>query len=489
MRTAIVSQFFFLLSLLSSGLYAQTTITSISEDSTIVVSSAALMLSDYVKIPSVSGDENDAADFLAEKCREMGLHIEYITNSPGEVNFAASLYPLSSNKPNIVFHNHIDVVSPGDSSQWRYPPFGGVIAEERVWGRGSFDNKGLAVIQLFAVSEFIDMAKETELPYNVTILCVSGEETGGITGSEIVARDFNERFNAVVVIGEGGSGMDDISFLPKKSKLFGISISEKGYLLLKLAWSSEDAAGHTSITEDDYSSLRLVNGLHKLLNAQLPVIMTKEAELMFKSLGKEIGGVKGKVMSKPGSNLFMRFLKKSARENPELNDIVTNKITLTSLKSTHSSYNQNSYEDAAYLDCRLLPGTTPEEMIDFIKETIGDTLMNMTILERGPLALSSHPEYYFEKLSAAVKVEFKGAKVIPMLMPASTDNSFYRAAGVPVYGFNPMIVSGDQLKAIHNFNEFIKLTDIDRGILVFKNFLSSLLIEESAQIRKRGRRN
>ncbi|MDP3453457.1 MAG: M20/M25/M40 family metallo-hydrolase [Bacteroidales bacterium] len=489
MRYLIVSLLFLILLTFNTDLHSQTHKSAVSNEKSISISSAALMLSDYVRIPSVSGEENDAADFFARQCREMGLHVEYITNSPGEVNFAASLYPLSSNKPNIVFHNHIDVVSAGDSSLWRYPPFGGVIAEERVWGRGSFDNKGLAVIQLFAVSEFVDMAAERELPYNVTILCVSGEETGGLTGSEIVARNFNEQFNPVVVIGEGGSGMDDISFLPKKSKLFGISISEKGYLLLKLSWSSENAAGHTSITDDDYSGLRLINGLHKLLNTPLPVIMTKEAELMFKSVGKEIGGVKGKVMAKPNSNLFMRFLRKHARENPELEDIITNKITLTSLRSAHSSYNQNSFEDAAFLDCRLLPGTSPEEMINFIKETVGDSLMNMTILEQGPPVLSSHPEYYFNKLAEAVKVEFKGAKVVPMLMPASTDNSFYRAAGVPVYGFNPMIVSGDQLMAIHSYNEFIKLTDIDRGILVFKNFLNSLLTEKRVSTRRRERRD
>jgi len=441
---------------------------------TLNVSDAARFLSKYVSIPSVSGSEEEAANWFANQFSERGFFVEFLTNSPGSVNFAASLYPLSSGKPNIVFLNHIDVVIAGNTHQWRYPPYEGVIAEDKVWGRGSFDNKGLGVIQMFAVSEFLKRASESDLKYNVTVLCVSGEETGGITGSSIVAKGFVEKFNPEVVIGEGGSGMEELSFLNKKRPLFGISIAEKGFMLVKLSWQTE-AGGHASIAGDSYASLMMINTLHKLLNTPHPIVMTKEAELMFSSVGKKIGGVKGKVMSKPTSKLFMRFLKQHALDNPELNDIMTNKITLTGISSNKTSYNQISHEVAAFLDCRLLPGETPEDIISFIRESAQDSLMHISIIEQGPLPLTSEPEYFFGVMANCLEEEFEGSTVVPMLLPASTDNSFYRATGVPVYGINPMIVSQDQLNAIHNYNEFIKLEDIDRGIRVFKQFLSKLL--------------
>jgi len=443
------------------------------ETDTLTVSDAVKFLSKYVAIPSVSGQENEAAYWLAQQCEEKGLNIEYITNNLGSVNFAASLYPLSSGKPNIVFLNHIDVVFAGDEKLWKYPPFEGVMAEGRVWGRGSFDNKGLAVIQIFAVEQFVDLAMKEELPFNVTVLCVSGEETGGLTGSALVAKDFVERFNPMVVIGEGGSGMDELSFLEGTGPLFGISIAEKGCILVKLSWTS-DNAGHASIA-GNYASLMMINGLYKLLNAPHPIIMTKEAELMFSSVGEKLGGIKGKVMSKPRSKLFMSFLKQHAQKNPELNEILTNKITLSGLESTKTSYNQVSQEEAAILDCRLLPGETPEGLVNFIKNTLQDSLVQISIVEHGPLPLTTEPEYFFNLLAYALESEFDGASVVPMLLPASTDNSYFRALGIPVYGLNPMIVSPDQLKAIHSYDEFIKFVDIDRGIDVFVSFIKAAL--------------
>ena len=66
-------------------------------------------------------------------------------------NFAASLFPLESKKPNIILLNHIDTVSEGVLEEWQYPPYSGKITDEDIWGRGAYDNKGAAVMQLFSL--------------------------------------------------------------------------------------------------------------------------------------------------------------------------------------------------------------------------------------------------------------------------------------------------------------------------------------------------
>ncbi|MDD3568280.1 MAG: M20/M25/M40 family metallo-hydrolase [Bacteroidales bacterium] len=60
------------------------------------------------------------------------------------------MYPLSFNKPNIIFLNHIDVVLADNCELFTYPPFSGTIADGQVWGRGAIDSKGMAVMQLLA---------------------------------------------------------------------------------------------------------------------------------------------------------------------------------------------------------------------------------------------------------------------------------------------------------------------------------------------------
>ena len=439
-------------------------------------STAIRLLSEYVQIESVSGNENEAAYFMANECRKAGFVVEYINDTTGSVNFAASLYPLSWNKPNIVFHNHMDVVPAGSGKYWDYPSFGGVIDKGKVWGRGAMDNKGLAIIQFFAAKNFLRSSYDLDLPYNVTLLFVSGEETGGITGSKIVAKDFIEKFNPQVVIGEGGAGMDDLGFLTKKSPIFGITIAEKQNLWLRLRWNT-DYAGHASIVENDYASMLMVNGLYRLLNHPMPIIITNEAAIMFRALGEAIGGVKGSVMKKPDSRLFFKALELMSKNDPEVRDLVTNKITLSGIEANRTALNQNSNTESAYLDVRLLPGTSVEEIMYYIKSVINDDIVEIDIIDRGMASAGTVPDKYFALLASAIEKEFTDSKIIPMLLPASTDNNFFRALGIPVYGINPMMVSDKQLKAIHNYNEFIKIEDLTKGIVVFSSFLENLLYQ------------
>jgi len=105
------------------------------------------VLQEYIRIPSVSGQEKMAGDFLKKVCSNNGLHIADFGNEDGQYNFAASILPLSSGKPNIVFLNHIDVV-PESVSQER-EPYCGAIENGIIYGRGSLDNKGAALMQLF----------------------------------------------------------------------------------------------------------------------------------------------------------------------------------------------------------------------------------------------------------------------------------------------------------------------------------------------------
>jgi len=444
------------------------------ENNDFTTTSPIQFLSEYIRIPSVSGNENQAAYFLMQACEEKGLYIYKISDTIGSVNFAASLYPLDLKKPNIIFHNHMDVVPAGDSCNWNYPPYSGTIANGKVWGRGSLDNKGLAIIQLFTIEKFVDLASNKDLPYNVTIVCVSGEETGGFTGSAIVSENFKEIFNPVVVIGEGGAGMDNIAFLDKAKIFFGISITEKSSVWLKLSYNVQ-SAGHASIAGSDYAYKRLIKGLHKLIDKQQPIQITNEVKLMFSEAGKNIGGIKGFAFKNLDRKIFRPTIKKYVKKVPEFESMLCNTITVSSFGEIYETTNQTPMEVHATLDCRLLPGTSTNDMIDIIYKAINDSSLNISILKPSPPAYTSYPDFFFHQLSISIKKIFHDAEVIPMLLPASTDNSYYRASGCPVFGLNPMIIEAKQMNSIHNFNEYIDIEDINNGILIFEDFLQSLL--------------
>jgi carboxypeptidase PM20D1 len=435
--------------------------------------SAVSLLSEYIRIASPSGNEREAGEFLKKQCINRGLHIQQFTDSAGQYNFAASLFPLQLNKPNIVFLNHIDVVPVENDEAWLYPPFSGTIADNKVWGRGALDCKGLAVIQLLAIDRIIQSSVEKDLPYNITLLCVSGEETGGITGSANVANNFLDLIHPAVIIGEGGSGMEDVAFLPSGRKYFGISIAEKSMLWVKLSCEI-NSHGHSSVPTRDYSNKRLIAALNRLLTSKKPIEFTDEAKLMFKEAGKSIKGVKGFAMKNISNQIFRPTVKNYIKKNPELEAILCNTITLANIRNPEAQPNQIPQIATAILDCRLLPRVAPESMIEFIRKTIEDTIIKVSIINRAAMALSTKPEYFYEELSKALRKGFSGAAVVPMLLPASTDNSYYRSKGYPTFGLNPFILSPLQIESIHKSNEYIDIEDIEQGINVFEQFLNAV---------------
>lgn len=52
---------------------------------------------------------------------------------------------------------HLDVVDPGDPDKWRYPPFEGTVADGFLWGRGTMDDKGAAVICLYGMKALLEL--------------------------------------------------------------------------------------------------------------------------------------------------------------------------------------------------------------------------------------------------------------------------------------------------------------------------------------------
>jgi carboxypeptidase PM20D1 len=431
-------------------------------------------LQEYISVPSVSGDESMAAEFLSSACESYGLNIRHFSKTDTAWNFIASLYPLESSKPNIIFENHMDVVSPGDTEDWESHPFKGNIRDGKVYGRGAIDNKGLAVLQLKSILNIMADYPYADLPFNVSLLCVSGEETGGIRGSKIVSCEYAGELNAALVLGEGACGLESLSFIKTDKPVFGISIAEKGILWVELK-AEDELTGHASIQHKDYPNKRLINALDKILKYKQPVRFTEASRLMFRELGKNEKGIRGFAMRHFNWIIFKPIIKHYIKVQPELKSLLCNTITLSNLYNPEGDPNQAASQAVATLDCRLLPGNSYKKMIDWIKRKVKNDGIQVNIICEGPPSLTTLPDTYFKNLEASIKEIYKDAIVIPVLFPASADNNYYRQAGIPAYGINPHFLSMEQISSIHNANENIDAKEIRSGAAVFTNFLRKMM--------------
>lgn len=92
--------------------------------------------------------------------------------------------------PHFGFAGHVDVVPAGETSGWTHPPFGGVIADDCVWGRGAVDMKG-AIACFFAAMAAL-LADGAELP-TLSLLLTSDEEGPGVEGTVLALPEIEKR--------------------------------------------------------------------------------------------------------------------------------------------------------------------------------------------------------------------------------------------------------------------------------------------------------
>ncbi|MFK8104673.1 MAG: M20 family metallopeptidase [Saprospiraceae bacterium] len=434
---------------------------------------AADYLSQYVQQASVTGDELEAGQFFANLCRNAGLHVEMFNEEKGMINFASSLYPLSSKKPNIIFVNHVDVVEAGNEQKWKYPPFSGEIAEGFVWGRGAYDNKGAAIVQFTGIKPFVDLAKDHDLPYNITMVSVCAEETFGDHGAKQVVENHLDLLNPVLVVGEGPVGVRGVVPSKPEQLLFGISVAHKHCLWLELSMEVE-GTGHGSVPPLQYANKEMVKALNELVTTKPKLQFNKINVQTIDVLGDLEGGLKGFIMKK--ISFFKPILTPVIRKIPIFTALFSNTITVSNIRSEGTAHNAIPQKVVTKLDCRLLPETKREDFIAYVKSIIKNDEIKIKVVKQTPSAEpTDHNNPFFDELSVAIKKVYPDAHVFPMLAPNASDCNAFRSKGVLTLSTVPVEMTKEVLDCIHAPNERMPIEALIKGRKVITAFLESIL--------------
>jgi len=109
-------------------------------------------LSRIIQVPAFSTTEKDRIALLKRLCEEAGMEDLWIDG------LGSLLGRVGSGSRKIVFDAHIDTVTVGDESQWKTPPFSGLIKDGLVYGRGASDQLGGAASMITAARILRDLA-------------------------------------------------------------------------------------------------------------------------------------------------------------------------------------------------------------------------------------------------------------------------------------------------------------------------------------------
>lgn len=432
------------------------------------------VLQQYIRIPSVSGQEKNAGDFLKKVCENNGLYIADFGNIDGQYNFAASIFPLSSGKPNIVFLNHIDVVP--ESTYQDRQPYSGSIEDGVIYGRGSIDNKGAALMQLLGILSVLQEQDKELSTYNISLLAVSCEETQCAGGVSYVNEHHFDELNPVVVFGEGPSELTSLMDGHFTQPVFGISIIHKKPFWIQLDLESK-TNGHGSITPLTYANKELVAALERLTRKKPKAIYNDVNIKFLKDMAAHHKGAKKMVLRHP--KLFRPALTGQLRSYPELFSLFSNTITLTNIYSNSSAVNKLASVAGAQLDCRLLPETNEEEFLAMIKKRLKNEDIKITVLKSLPKNGASSPKtIFFKNLSLAIRDKYPNATTMDMMMPNINDLGSFRSRNIPAYGTLPIFCDTEEVRSVHGKNEHLHIESLYDGADVYANFLKRMMAPE-----------
>ncbi|WP_296643735.1 succinyl-diaminopimelate desuccinylase [Roseinatronobacter sp.] len=142
------------------------------------------LTADLVRCPSVTPEEGGALVLLEKMLTKAGFACTRVDRN-GTANLFAR-WGAKGHARSFGFNGHTDVVPIGVRSDWTRDPFGGELAEGRVWGRGACDMKsGVAAF----VAAAVDFVQDTP-PEGAIILAITGDEEGPAQDGTVALLDW-----------------------------------------------------------------------------------------------------------------------------------------------------------------------------------------------------------------------------------------------------------------------------------------------------------
>lgn len=407
------------------------------------------LLQQYLRIESINPPANTskAAALLKAELESAGLTPALYPSGPdGQTNLVVRLKGRDSSKKPLLLLNHMDVV-PVDKSAWSVDPFGGVVRDGWIWGRGALDMKGIGVQQLTALIQM--RLTGTVPPRDIVMLSTADEETSGEMGIKWMLKNHLAEIDPEYVLDEGALGTRDL--LSPGKLVFGISVGEKQMLWLRL--HAKGTAGHGSQPIPDNANLILLAAIQKALDIPATAKQNPVVEELTRTLSGKIA------------------------DNKFTNAIRANTMSLTTLTAGVGSpvkVNVIPSSAEATLDCRLLPGVNADEFESGIKARINDPRVTVERLSTPTDAgASSADTPLYKALRAAVLKEHPDALVTPIIVPYGTDSVQLRKRGIPAYGFTPMILDAATAGTMHSDQERIPVAEFLRGLHIYFDVLRS----------------
>ena len=139
---------------------------------------------DLLRFPSVTPVDGGALAYLHSVLAKAGFSVHRMTFAePGTAPIENLYARIGTERPNLVFAGHTDVVPPGDETMWRHPPFAGAVEDGRLYGRGAVDMKGGIACFVAAALDYLAANDGKPKRGSISLLITGDEESVAVNGT------------------------------------------------------------------------------------------------------------------------------------------------------------------------------------------------------------------------------------------------------------------------------------------------------------------
>ena len=416
-----------------------------------------------------SGSCTLAAERMAARLKAAGMPEGQITlfahpDHPKEGGLVA-VYPGTSKtlKP-ILAIAHIDVVE-AKREDWDRDPFTLVEENGYFYGRGTLDDKAMAATLVDTLIRFQRAGHKPKRAVKIALTC--GEETNGaFNGVEWLAANKRDLIDADFALNEGGGGTSDGNGKVVEQAM---QVGEKTFATYRL--ETRNPGGHSSAPRPDNAIYQLARALVRIEAHEFSLEMNETTRTYFREAGAGRKDETGTAMVALAANPADKAAEAIVNKDPFLHSNLRTTCVATMLDGGHAR-NALAQRAGAYVNCRIFPGHSVEEIRAELARIAADPGVAVTVLpplRPSPPAPPLDPKVMGPAKKLAARY-FPGVPVVPTMLNGYTDATFLGAVGIPTYGV-PGAWADPDGNGTHGLNERIEV----RSLYVGRDYLFDLI--------------
>jgi acetylornithine deacetylase/succinyl-diaminopimelate desuccinylase-like protein len=423
------------------------------------------------------GNITTASEAMAKRLRAAGFadsDIAILGPNDRKKNMVVRFRGTGQHKP-VLLIGHLDVVE-AHRDDWTTDPFKFVEKDGYFYGRGTQDMKDGDAIM---VTTLIRLKKAGFRPNRDIILALTADEEGGSSnGVEWLFQHHRELVDAEFVLNHDGSSIVSDHGKPLYYELDGTEKVYGDYQLM-----TTNPGGHSSLPVPDNAIYQLAAGLGRLQKYEFPFELNNVTRGYFEQMstietGQRAADMRAILRSPPDTAAIARLSK-----DPNDHSIMHTTCVATRLDGGHAN-NALPQRATAVVNCRILPGHSPEEVRQDLIRVLADPHITVRYIDDNgqvqdkasdrkgypPPPLS--PEI-MKPLEALVAKDWPGLKVVPSMSAGASDGVWTSAAGLPTYTITGIDIDKDNQRA-HGRDERLGVESFYKGNEFFYQYIRAI---------------